>query len=78
MNKSAIYNHYSFVKSTPVGLWAHACNNTILPGVALFKQLYIPSKSQPLVSDLKYGYYRTFNFVSFIIPLWLPQVGLDT
>jgi len=37
------------VGSTPVGLWAQACNNTTVPGAAYIKLFFIPSKFNPLV-----------------------------
>jgi len=34
LNNTANYFHYNSVGSTPVGLWAQACNKTIDPAFA--------------------------------------------
>jgi len=52
LNIWANFSHCSDVGSTPVGLWAHACNNTIVLDSNLFKLSHYPSKSNPHVEGL--------------------------
>mgnify|MGYP001807231953 CR=1 FL=1 len=56
MQISAIYNHSASVGSTPVGLWAQTCNNTIDPILAYDKHSIVPAQLKPLVFGSKYGY----------------------
>ena len=55
-HRSAILSHCFLDGSTPVGLWAQACNIMISPAIASFSNfVIIPAKSKPLLTGSKYG-----------------------
>lgn len=68
--------HCASVGSMPVGLCAHAWSKTIDPSGAALMSAFMPSKSRPTVSLLKYLYCLTSSPESLAMGMWLPQVGV--